>query len=197
MRFFLKPLAVFFAISASGMTNATPVQAATLLGDEINIVGLFPTIGTVNNGGTVTVTNGDTDRVTFGGASFAHADGMVLNFIAPNPTTFAFGSPGPDGGNFISFEDLDFDDSSSLIGVSLLSTFGGITLSDILFGADFVRFDVQGISPAAGDSIVIGLTTGGGSASPVPLPAGAPLLLSAIAVFGWLRRRNRPSNGSA
>ena len=170
-----------------------PVQAATLLGDEITIVGYFPTLSNPVPPTTVTVDAGDTDRATFGGNSFAHADALQLNFIAPNFTVFNPGSLTPDGGNFISFEDLDFDDGSVVSGVTVLSSFGDFDISDVSFGDDFVRFDVGGLSPMANDSIVLGLSTSGGQTiSPIPIPAGLPILLSGMVTLGYLKRRTKP-----
>ena len=167
------------------------VQATTLLGDSIEILSLFPTVADVNAQGTVTVDDTDLDRVTFGGGSFAHADALQLSFISPFATRFAPGNQfNPDGGNFISFEDLDFADGSVISGVSLSSTFGGIGVEDIIFGDDFVRFDVAGLPTVAGDSIVVDLTTSGG-VSPVPLPAGLPLFALAVGVLGFARRKSK------
>ena len=179
------------SIVALGLT-ATTSSGASLLGDDIDIVGLFPTLDRVNGARTVTVASGDDDRFTFGGGVFAHADALQLNFIIPNATTFATGADVPNGGNFISFEDLDFNDGSVLSAVSLSSTFGGLTLADIIFGDDFVRFNVSGISPFSGDSLVIDLETSSSTAIPaVPLPAGSLLLLTGLAGIAGLKRRKK------
>jgi len=173
--------------------SVTSSFAATLIGDDVTISGLFPDLNTVNRSGIVTVNAGNLDRVTFGGGSFAHADALQVSFIAPNVTTFGTGSTGPDGGNFIRFDGLDFDDGSILSGVSLDSTFGGIVLADIDFGDDFVQFNVSGISPMAGDSIVVGLQTSAVPMSAVPLPAGGLLMLSGLAGFAAFNRRKKQS----
>jgi len=65
-------LAVIASI-APLLLAATPASAASLIGDTIEIVNLFPTLSDTNVSGTVVVDSTDTDRVTFGGGSFAHA----------------------------------------------------------------------------------------------------------------------------
>jgi len=164
-------LAVIASIAPLLLT-AAPASAVSLIGDTIEIVNLFPTLDDNNASGTVVVDATDTDRVTFGGGSFAHANELQLIFTAPNTTQFATGSPDADGGNFILFRDLNFDDGSVITSVSLSSTFGLVIADDIVFGDDFVRFDVNGLPATAGDAIIVELRT----SSMDPLPSGMATL---------------------
>jgi len=155
-------------LRTSSMPPLELPTVASLVDDRIEIVGLFPTLNDVFNSDTVIVDTTDTDRVNFGGGSFAQADDLQLIFSVPNATRFATAPEGEDAGNFIVFQDLTFGDGSVITGVSLSSTFGGIGVDDLVFGDDFVRFNVNGIAPNAGDQIVIDLTTSS-TVSPVPL----------------------------
>ena len=150
-------------LSATGLMllllASGPASAASLVGDTIQILNLFPTLGDVNTSGTVVVDETDTDRVTFEGGTIGHADALQLIFFQPTSLTFDNGSLGPDGGNFIEFRDLDFDDGSVITGVRLSSTFGLLTSTDIVFGDDFVRFNIDGFFAGAGDAIIIDITT--------------------------------------
>ena len=145
-----------------------PPGVATLTGDRIEILNLFPSLNNVGSGSLVIVDDTDTDRVTFGGGAFAQASDLQLIFSTPNGGSFATGSTDVDGGNFIVFQDLDFADGSMITGVSLSSTFGGIGVEDLAFGGDFVRFNLSQVSADPGDLLVIELTTDG-TVSPVPL----------------------------
>jgi len=143
-------------LRTSSMPPLELPTVASLVDDRIEIVGLFPTLNDVFNSDTLLVDATDTDRVNFGGGSFAQADDLQLSFSVPNATRFATAPEGEDAGNFIVFQDLTFGDGSVITGVSLSSTFGGIGVDDLVFGDDFVRFNVNGIAPNAGDQIVIG-----------------------------------------
>jgi len=185
-------LAVIASIAPLLLT-ATPAGAASLIGDTIEIVGLFPTLSDINNSGTVVVDSTDTDRVTFGGGSFAHANELQLIFTAPSATQFATGSPEADGGNFILFRDLNFDDGSVITSVSLSSTFGLVIADDIEFGDDFVRFDVDSLPASAGDAIIVELRT----SSMDPLPPGmATLTGDRIEILNLFPSLNNVGSGS-
>ena len=185
-------LAVIASI-APLLLAATPASAASLIGDTIEIVNLFPTLSDTNVSGTVVVDSTDTDRVTFGGGSFAHANELQLIFTAPAATQFATGSPDPDGGNFILFRDLNFDDGSVITSVSLSSTFGLVIADDIEFGDDFVRFDVDSLTASAGDAIIVELRT----SSMDPLPPGvATLTGDRIEILNLFPSLNNVGSGS-
>ena len=128
----------FTKITAASLLSLTVMAApgfaatASLIGDEITIEQFFPTLADPFSVPTVvTVDETDTDIRDFGASGvFAHADATTLNFIIPSTTRFATSfSSEADAGNFVSFQDLDFDDGSTITGISLTSTFGGITLS--------------------------------------------------------------------
>ena len=102
-------------------------------------------MNTVNRSATVIVDNTDTDRLTFGGESFGHANELQLILSAPASTRFDDGSGEVDGGNFIVFQDLDFYDDSVITGVSFSSSFAGVDKDDVVFGDGFVRFNVEGV----------------------------------------------------
>ena len=148
--------AIIFDLTTSSMEPRE--LDATLIGHRIELRGLFPTVDNVNSAISRIVDSTDTDSLSFG-PHIAHANDLQLLFVVNSPQDFAAGSSGEGGGNFVSYEDLDFEDGSVLTGVNLSSTIAGLTNQDIIFGEDFVRFNLSGVSVEEPGVLAIDLTT--------------------------------------
>ncbi|MEM8793736.1 MAG: hypothetical protein AAGE80_19130 [Pseudomonadota bacterium] len=99
-------------------------------------------------------------------------------------------------GDALSFSSLNWtDDPSGILSGVTLTAFAGVTgleQGDISFGPDSITIDLALTDWSPGATATLSLETTDGSATVIPLPASAPLLLFTLAAAYVAKRRSSP-----
>jgi hypothetical protein len=170
---------------------AMPALAADLTGKTVDIGWGYPTAGTlfatdsvvVGAGPEVVCPGNDVGTGLCTGFIDAASIDIGANTLS---LTIDQGSAAWTGAAFNGYEFTGLGAGGAWTGYTLSTDFAGLDASRISFSSDAVFVNMQGITPAAGESFTITLQT-----AAVPEPANAAMLLAGIAALGGLVRRHQ------
>lgn len=170
------------ALLALALASATPVGAATLVGDTINLNYLFPDSSTVFGSSSLSIASDPTSlSCSPGGLGVCSAFAENATFtVTSNSITLA-----EDGGssytpaafNGLQYSNLGF--GSGITGFSLSTDLAGLTASDVSFTGSSIEFNAQGLSFP--DAYFVTLTLSSG----VPEPSTWAMLVLGFAGLGF------------
>jgi hypothetical protein len=170
---------------------ASPALAADLTGKTVDIGWGYPNTSTLFASNSVVVGPGPEIVCAGGGAGSGLCTGFIdaahIDIGADTLSlTIDQGSVPWSGAAFNGYEFTGLSAGGAWSGYSLSTDFAGLDSSRISFTPDAVFVNMQGITPATGESFTITLQT-----AAVPEPANAAMLLAGVAALGGLLRRRQ------
>ena len=187
-----RSIARAFTICALASAAAAPALAANdLTGTSVGVTWLFPDLSTTFATQNVTVGAGPEIQCAGSEAGTGLCTGFVdaasIDIGAQTLSlTIDSGTVPWTSSAFNGYEFSGLSAGGAWTGYTLTTTFAGLDASRITFTPDAVWVDMEGITPAAGESFAITL-----DAAPVPEPTSPALLLGGLGAIAWMARRRR------